>query len=198
MKAPVEWILATHNPGKIKELAEFLSPYGIALRGAAQLGLPDPEETETTFAGNAALKAMAARDATGLTALADDSGLAVAALGGEPGIHSARWAGEPRDFERAMGRVHTELSDTGLKDWSASFVCVLALAEPGKGVRFYEGRVDGTIVWPPRGAGGFGYDPIFVPEGETRTFGEMIPEEKKRYSHRARAFDALVASEFAA
>tara|TARA_R110002072_G_scaffold2476_5_gene20568 strand:- start:1639 stop:2235 length:597 start_codon:yes stop_codon:yes gene_type:complete len=196
MKSATNWVLATHNSGKIKEIGALLKPYGITLRSAADFGLPEPEETEPTFAGNAALKAQAACDATGLPALADDSGLAVAALGGAPGIHSARWAGEPRDFDRAMGRVHTELADCGSADRRAAFVCTLALVEPGGAPRYYEGRVEGEIVWPPRGHGGFGYDPIFVPEGETRTFAQMSMDEKKAMSHRGRAIAAMIAGEF--
>ena len=196
MKPASDWVLATHNQGKIKEIADLLMPYGITLRSAADFGLPEPDETEATFAGNAALKAQAACDATGLPALADDSGLAVTALGGAPGIYSARWAGEPRDFDRAMGRVHTELTDSGSEDRSAAFVCTLALVEPGGAPRSYEGRVEGQIVWPPRGDGGFGYDPIFVPNGETRTFAQMSMDEKKSMSHRGRAIAEMIAGEF--
>ncbi|MEE2565416.1 RdgB/HAM1 family non-canonical purine NTP pyrophosphatase [Hyphobacterium marinum] len=196
MRQVPEWVLATHNPGKIKELTGLLTPRGIVLRSAADFSLSEPDETETTFAGNAALKARAVMEATGLTALADDSGLSVTALGGAPGVYSADWAGEPRDFDRAMGRVWTELADSGSTDRSAAFVCTLALLEPGGEPRFYEGRVGGTIVWPPRGEGGFGYDPIFVPEGENRTFAEMGADEKKALSHRGRALAALMAAEF--
>lgn len=196
MKRPLEWVLASHNPGKIKELTALLSPRGIGLRSAADFSLSEPDETETTFAGNAALKARAVMEATGLASLADDSGLAVTALGGAPGVYSADWAGHPRDFDRAMERVWTELNDSGSTDRSAAFICTLALLEPGGEPRFYEGRVAGTIVWPPRGTGGFGYDAIFVPEGETRTFAEMTAEEKKALSHRGRALAALVAAEF--
>ena len=190
------WVLATHNTGKIKEITQLLASFGVKIQGAAEKGLPEPDETEPTFAGNAALKARAAMQATGLPALADDSGLIVTALEDRPGIHSARWAGEPRDFDRAMARVHAEWLKTGKTDQGAAFVCTLALARPDGSISFHEGRVDGQFVWPPRGEGGFGYDPIFVPEGETRTFGEMTSDEKKAHSHRARAFDRLVASEF--
>ena len=188
------WVLASHNAGKIKELRAILEPRGIALKSAADLALPEPEETESTFEGNAALKARAACEATGLVCLADDSGLAVDALDGAPGIYSARWAGEPRDFDRAMQRVHDELG--GNPDRTARFVSVIALARPDGSIVHYRGEVTGEIVWPPRGTGGFGYDPVFQPEGESRTFGEMEPAEKQALSHRARALEAMIAAEF--
>lgn len=190
------WVLASHNQGKIKEIAELLSPFGIELQSAADFSLPEPEETEPDFSGNAVLKARAASKATGLPALADDSGLCVTALGGAPGIYSARWAGESRDFSKAMARVHDALGQAEAVDRSAAFVCVLALVFPGGNTKTFEGRVEGEIVWPPRGSGGFGYDPIFQPEGEDRVFAEMSGAEKADMSHRARALAKLIADEF--
>lgn len=190
------WVLASHNQGKIKEIGELLSTFGVKLQSAADFSLPEPEETEATFAGNALLKARAASTATGLPALADDSGLCVNALDGQPGIHSARWAGEPRDFGRAMQRIEAELTAKGGGDRRAAFVCVLALVVPGEAGRVYEGRVEGEMVWPPRGQGGFGYDPVFRPEGDSRVFAEMSSAEKATLSHRARALSRLVAAEF--
>jgi XTP/dITP diphosphohydrolase len=189
-------VLATHNPGKVREFEALVRPHGVELVPAAALGLPEPEETGDTFAANARLKARAAADASGLPALADDSGLAVRALGGAPGVHSARWAGPGRDFADAMRRV---VEGVACGDRRAAFVAVLCLAWPGGGPeRLYEGRVEGLIAPGPRGAGGFGYDPIFLPEGETRTFGEMTRAEKARLSHRARAFAAFAAAELGA
>ena len=185
-------VVASHNQGKVREIKDLLAPFGIVTKGAAELGLPEPEETETTFAGNAALKARAAAKASGLPALADDSGLAVTALGGAPGIYSARWAGETKDFSFAMQRVERELKEKGAQDFSAKFVCALALAEPGKEPEIFEGEVHGRLLFPPRGTRGFGYDPIFVPEGYSETFGEMEPELKDAISHRARAFEKLM------
>ena len=179
--------VASHNPGKVAEIADLLGPFGIEAVSAGSLGLPEPEETGATFAANAALKAVAA-SAAGLPALADDSGLAVHALGGAPGIFSARWAGPARDFGVAMGRVHAEL---GGRPRGAEFVCVLALAWPDGHVETFEGRIAGRLVWPPRGERGFGYDPIFVADGHELTFGEMRPEAKHAISHRARAFARL-------
>ena len=190
------WVLASHNKGKIKEIGELLAPYGIALQSAADFSLPDPAETENSFAGNALLKARAAAEATNRPALADDSGLCVTALGGQPGIHSARWAGEPRDFGRAMQRIESELQASGSADRHAAFVCVLALAFPDGTHRFYEGRIEGEMVWPPRGTGGFGYDPVFRPAGEARVFAEMTSAEKAALSHRGRALAKLMAGEF--
>ena len=187
-------VVASHNQGKVREIKDLLAPFGIVTKGAAELGLPEPEETETTFAGNAALKARAAAKASGLPALADDSGLAVTALGGAPGIYSARWAGETKDFSFAMQRVERELKKKGAQDFSAKFVCALALAEPGKEPEIFEGEVHGRLLFPPRGTRGFGYDPIFVADGMSETFGEIEPAQKHAMSHRARAFARLVAA----
>jgi XTP/dITP diphosphohydrolase len=187
-------VVASHNSGKVREIAALLAPLGVEVVSAASLGLPEPEETETTFAGNAALKAKAAADASGLPALADDSGLEVFALGGEPGVYSARWAGPTKDFAAAMERVQDELAARQAKDFSARFVCALALAEPGGAIDVFEGEARGRIVFPARGLQGFGYDPIFEPEGHTRTFGEMSHEEKLPLTHRARAFEKLLAA----
>ncbi|MFT3728526.1 MAG: RdgB/HAM1 family non-canonical purine NTP pyrophosphatase [Terricaulis sp.] len=187
-------VVASHNKGKVREIGALLAPLGVEAVSAAELNLPEPEETETTFTGNAALKAVAAAKASGLPALADDSGLEVFALGGDPGVYSARWGGEARDFNLAMERVWRELAEKRATDFSARFVCVLALAQPGGGVEAYEGEARGHIVWPMRGALGFGYDPIFVPDGHTRTFAEMTPEEKLPLTHRQRAFEKLLAA----
>ena len=187
-------VVASHNQGKVREIKDLLAPFGIVTKGAAELGLPEPEETETTFAGNAALKARAAAKASGLPALADDSGLAVTALGGAPGIYSARWAGETKDFSFAMQRVERELKEKGAQDFSAKFVCALALAEQGKEPEIFEGEVHGRLLFPPRGTRGFGYDPIFVADGMSETFGEIEPARKHAMSHRARAFTKLVAA----
>ena len=185
-------VIASHNAGKLREIAELVAPFGIAAVSAGSLGLPEPEETGTTFRANAELKARAAAEGAGLPALADDSGLVVSALSDAPGIHSARWAGPERDFARAMARVEEELDDS--EDRSAHFVCALALAWPDVHCESFEGRVDGTLVSPPRGDRGFGYDPIFLPQGESVTFGEMEPARKHAMSHRARAFAGLVAA----
>jgi XTP/dITP diphosphohydrolase len=182
-------VIASHNPGKVEEIARLLTPFGIATIAAETLGLPEPEETGDSFEANAALKAQAAARASGLPALADDSGLVVPTLGGAPGIHSARWAGAARDFRVAMERVHEALAD---RDRAAFFVAVLALARPDGEIGLYRGEVAGRLVWPPRGGRGFGYDPIFVPDGYAVTFGEMEPAAKHRISHRARAFAKLV------
>ena len=184
-------VVASHNPGKVKEIRELLASYALQAIGAAELGLPEPEESGSTFAENAALKAIAAAKASGLPALADDSGLCVAALGGAPGIHSARWAGAAKDFRLAMRRVEEELN--GNPDKRAYFVCVLALAKPGAATETFEGRVYGALTFPPRGIFGFGYDPIFIPEHGRFTFGEMDPKAKHAVSHRARAFEKFVA-----
>jgi XTP/dITP diphosphohydrolase len=192
-------VIATHNPGKLREIRELLAPLGIDCVGAAELGLPEPEEIGNTFVDNADLKAREAADLSGLPALADDSGLAVDALHGLPGIFSARWAEDEqghRDFSRAMERVWRELGAAG-EDAShdAHFACALSLAWPDNGeVQSFEGRVDGKLVWPPRGDRGFGYDPMFVPVGHDQTFGEIDPEVKHRISHRADAFRKLVAA----
>ncbi|HVV31617.1 MAG TPA: RdgB/HAM1 family non-canonical purine NTP pyrophosphatase [Vitreimonas sp.] len=187
-------VVASHNTGKVREIGALLAPLGATAVSAAELGLPEPEETENTFAGNAALKAVAAAKGSGLPALADDSGLEVFALGGEPGVYSARWGGEARDFNMAMKRVWDELAAKGATDFSARFVCVLALAGPDGNVETFEGEARGHIVWPMRGSMGFGYDPIFVPDGHTQTFGEMTPEEKLPLTHRQRAFEKLLAA----
>jgi XTP/dITP diphosphohydrolase len=189
-------VIATHNPGKLVEISELLSPFGVAVIGAAALGLPEPEETGATFEANAELKARAAAAASKLPALADDSGLVVPALGGAPGIYSARWAGVGRDFGHAMARVERELADT--RDRRAHFVAALALAWPDGHVDTFRGEAHGLLTWPPRGERGFGYDPMFVPDGETSTFGEMEPARKHAMSHRAAAFRKLVATCFAA
>ena len=182
-------VIASHNPGKVDEIAALVAPFDTAIVAAASLGIPEPEETGNTFEANAALKARAAVEAAGLPALADDSGLVVPALGGAPGIYSARWAGPAKNFRVAMERVNRELGDG---DRSASFVAVLALAWPDGHVEVFRGEVSGTLTWPPRGDRGFGYDPMFIPVGGALTFGELDPAEKHRISHRARAFAKLV------
>lgn len=186
-------VLATHNPGKAPEIAALLdSRFEIVTAG--QLGLPEPEETEGSFVGNALLKARHAADRSGLPALADDSGLSVKALDGAPGIFSARWAGPSKDFVAAMKNVETRLEETGSDDRSAWFTSALAVAWPNGPAVVVEGRVDGILVFPGRGARGFGYDPIFLPEGQPLTFGEMEPAAKDAISHRARAFAKLKAA----
>jgi len=188
-------VAATHNPGKARELAALLEGrFDVA--SAAALGLPEPEETEQTFAGNALVKARAAADASGLIALADDSGLSTVALDGAPGVYSARWAGPDRDFGHAMRLVEQRLEEIGSQDRAAWFTCALAVAWPDGPAVVVEGRVDGRLTFPPRGDNGFGYDPIFLPEAETRTFGEMDEAEKDRFSHRSRAFAKLKAALF--
>ena len=186
-------IAATHNKGKVKELRALFEPLGFSVVSAIELDLPEPEETEKTFVGNAVLKAKAAAEATGKPALSDDSGLAVTALDGAPGIYSARWAGEPRDFSRAMEKVRDELEAKGTADYSAKFICVLAICWPDGHYEAFEGEVKGHLEFPPRGDKGFGFDPIFVAEGETITFGEMDPDRKHAMSHRADAFIKLKA-----
>jgi XTP/dITP diphosphohydrolase len=187
-------VVASHNSGKVREIGALLTPLGVEAVSAGALGLPEPEETETTFTGNAALKSRAAAAASGLPALADDSGLEAFALGGDPGVYSARWAGPSKDFNAAMERVWRELQEKGTKDFSARFVCALALSQPDGETQMFEGEARGVIVWPPRGDKGFGYDPIFVADGETRTFGEMTHDEKLPLTHRARAFEKLLAA----
>jgi len=182
-------VIASHNPGKVEEITVLLAPFAIDAVSAVALGIAEPEETGDSFEANAALKATAAAEASGLPAIADDSGLVVPALGGVPGIYSARWAGPAKDFRVAMQRVHRELAD---RDRSAQFVAVLALAWPDGDLELFRGEVAGKLVWPPRGERGFGYDPIFVPEGGVATFGEIDPAQKHRISHRARAFAKLV------
>ncbi len=186
-------VVASHNQGKVDEISALLAPFAIEALSAASLGLPEPEETGDSFEANAALKARAAAEASGLPALADDSGLVVSALDGAPGIYSSRWAGPAKDFRDAMARVHREL---GGKDRSASFVAVLVLAWPDGDFELFRGEVAGTLVWPPRGKRGFGYDPIFVPEGGLQTFGELDPAQKHQISHRASAFARLVEGSF--
>ena len=184
-------VVASHNPGKVVEIQDLLHPFGITALGAAALGLAEPEETGATFEENAALKAQAAAAASGLPAIADDSGLVVPALGGAPGIYSARWAGATKDFRPAMERVQREL---GSGDRRAHFVAVLALAWPDGEEALFRGEAHGRLTWPPRGERGFGYDPIFIPDGYDTTFGEMGPELKHKISHRARAFAKLAAA----
>jgi len=193
-------VVATHNPGKLWELQQLLGPHGVDAVSAGALGLPEPEETETTFRGNALLKARSAVAASGLPSFADDSGLCVEALDGAPGVYSARWGGENRDFGAAMARVERELKDRGATaPFRAAFVCALAIVWPDGHVEEFEGRVDGDLVFPPRGTKGFGYDPIFLPDGLDKTFGEMMSAEKhampndgsQALSHRARAFQDL-------
>ncbi len=193
-------VVATHNPGKLSEMRELLAPFGIEAVSAGELGLPEPEETGTMFAENAAIKAHAAARAAGLPALADDSGLCVVALDGAPGLFSARWAGPAKDFAAAMARIEQEAARRG-EDRRAHFVSALVLAWPDQHDELFEGRVHGTLVWPPRGTEGFGYDPMFRPEGGDLTFGEMSAQAKhgidwsaadpQPLSHRARAFLAL-------
>jgi XTP/dITP diphosphohydrolase len=197
-------IIATHNSGKLAEMRELLAPYDIAAQSAAELSLAEPEETGTTFAANARIKALAAAKSTERAAFADDSGLVIDALGGEPGIYSARWAGPDKDFRGAMNRIQTLLVERAAKtpdQRKAHFIAALCIAWPDGHVEEFEGRVDGIIVWPPRGDAGFGYDPLFLPDGHERTFGEMTALEKHGLpplglglSHRARAFVKLAAA----
>ncbi|MBR2118981.1 MAG: RdgB/HAM1 family non-canonical purine NTP pyrophosphatase [Pseudomonadota bacterium] len=194
-------VIATHNPGKLAEMRELLAPYGVEAVSAAELGLAEPDETGTTFQANARIKAMAAAQATKLPAFADDSGLAVDALDGQPGIYSARWAGEDKNFLAAMSQIERLLQERGAKEPAqrkAHFVSALCVAWPDGHQEDVEARVDGTLVWPPRGTAGFGYDPAFLPDGHTRTFGEMtsiekhgLPPHGMGLSHRAKAFVKL-------
>jgi XTP/dITP diphosphohydrolase len=190
-------VLASHNPGKLAELQALLAPYRVGITSSRDLGLLEPAETGRTFADNARLKAHAAAQASGLPALADDSGLQVRGLGGAPGVRSARWAGPERDFGKAMARVREELisrfGSFEQADRGAAFVAVLCLAWPDGHEELADGRVEGELVYPPRGVGGFGYDPMFVPEGQGRTFGEMPAADKQERSHRARALRRLLA-----
>ena len=186
-------VIASHNPGKIREIDDLLRPYGVAPVSAGALDISEPEETETTFAGNARLKALHCARAITRPALADDSGLEVHALDGAPGIYSARWAGPGKDFSMAMARVDRELAARG-GDRTANFTAALCLAWPDGETHVFEGKVYGQLVWPPRGDQGFGYDPMFLPDGETLTFGEMEPLKKHAISHRARAFQLFVAA----
>ena len=184
-------VVASHNPGKVREISALLKPHGFSLISAADLNLPEPIETGTTFAENARLKALAAATGANRPAVADDSGLVVPALGGAPGIYSARWAGPGKDFKPAMKKVMDKL---GKKDRSAYFFCALAVAWPDRHVEVFEGRVEGALTWPMRGDKGFGYDPIFVPKGHDMTFGEMEPATKHSLSHRANAFQKFIAA----
>jgi XTP/dITP diphosphohydrolase len=184
-------VVASHNPGKVREIRELVAPHGLSVVSAGELGLPEPEETGDTFVANAELKAVAAAQGSGLPALSDDSGLEVESLGGAPGIYSARWAGEAKDFAVAMRRVAEEVRGRG--GWRepgprANFTCALCLAWPDGATELFEGKVYGHLVWPPRGGRGFGYDPMFVADGQPMTFGEMEPDAKHAISHRARAF----------
>ena len=196
---PGKLVIASHNAGKVREIRALLAPYGIEPVSAASLDLPEPDETGTTFAANALLKAVSSCDLSGIVALADDSGLCVEALGGEPGVYTANWAepedGGSRNWTMAMQKVEDRLQALG-QDVSrrAHFVCTLALVWPDGSDALFEGRVDGTLVWPPRGERGFGYDPMFIPDGHTDTFGEMDPDAKHAISHRADAFAKLVAA----
>jgi XTP/dITP diphosphohydrolase len=187
-------VIASHNAGKVREIGDLLAPFDVAVKSAAALSLPEPEETGVTFIENAELKARSAVQASGLPALADDSGLCVAALDGAPGIYSARWAGPEADFSAAMQRINTELGET--KDRTAWFTCALSLCWPDGHCETFEGKVDGALTWPPRGDQGFGYDPMFVPTGSDMTFGEFVPEEKHAISHRADAFRQLTSACF--
>lgn len=190
-------VVASHNPGKLREIADLIRPFGLEAVSAGSLGVSEPEETETTFAGNARLKALHSSRTTGLPALSDDSGLEVEALGGDPGVYSARWAGPGKDFGVAMKRVADLLDEKGA--WAgagprANFTAALCLAWPDGETEVFEGRVFGRLVWPARGPRGFGYDPMFLADGETETFGEMEPEKKHAISHRARAFKLFVSA----
>ena len=188
-------VVASHNPGKVVEIADLLRPFQVKPISARELDLPEPVEDGDSFIANAEIKALAAATKSGLPALADDSGLCVNALGGDPGIYSARWAGPQKDFMVAMEAVEKAL--TGKPDRRAYFIAVLCLAWPDGHRESFEGRVDGTLVWPPKGGKGFGYDPVFQPDGFDITFGEMEPAKKHRMSHRARAFEKLINACFA-
>jgi XTP/dITP diphosphohydrolase len=190
--APGKLVIASHNPGKVREIGDLVAPFRLDVVAVGALGLPEPEETGETFLDNALLKARAAASGSALPALADDSGLVVPALRGAPGVRSARWGGPNKDFALAMRRVERALNGTA--DRGAFFVCVLAVAWPDGHAETFEGRVHGRLVWPPRGTRGFGYDPMFVADGLSSTFGELDPEEKHRISHRAAAFRQLVAA----
>lgn len=196
MKAPPfqKLVIASHNKGKLREIDALIAPFGIEALSAGDLGVEEPEETEPTFVGNALLKARVSAQATGLPALADDSGLEVTALNGAPGIYSARWAGEPRDFYAAMAEVERQMITSGNPDTSARFICVLALVLPDGTEHVFEGQIQGNLVFPPRGTHGFGYDPIFVAHGYEQTFGELDPTIKHAIGHRADAFGKFVAA----
>ena len=194
-------IVASHNQGKVREIGDLMRPLGVETVSAAELNLPEPEETEDSFAGNARLKALSAARLSGIPALSDDSGLAVDALGGDPGIYAGRWAKIPRiegggrDFDMAMWRVWTEMEKAGGPK-SARFICALCLAHPDGSTKVYEGKVEGEIVWPPRGDKGFGYDPVFLANGDDKTFAEIAPAEKHAKSHRAAAFVLFLKDQF--
>ncbi|MFV0298157.1 MAG: RdgB/HAM1 family non-canonical purine NTP pyrophosphatase [Hyphomicrobiaceae bacterium] len=196
LESGMKLVVASHNPGKLREIDDLVRPYGLQTASAGAMGVSEPEETETTFAGNARLKALHSAKATGLLALSDDSGLEVEALGGAPGVYSARWAGPDKDFTLAMNKVRNDLEEK--RAWSAprgpraNFTAALCLAWPDGETQVYEGKVFGHLVWPPRGDKGFGYDPMFLADGETLTFGEMDPARKHGISHRARAFKLFV------
>lgn len=187
-------VVASHNAGKVREINDLLRPFGLEAVSAADLNLPEPEETEDTFIGNALLKARAAASASGLPALSDDSGLAVDALDGAPGIHSARYAGPDRDFGFAMARLERDMTASGRPERTARFICALALVWPDGEEAAFEGKVEGEITFPPRGSQGFGYDPVFQPHGHSISFGEMDPDAKHGMSHRADAFRQLIAA----
>lgn len=190
-------VVASHNPGKVREIGDLLAPYGIDAVSASDLDLPEPEETGKTFIANAELKARAAAQGSGLPALADDSGLEVAVLDGAPGIYSARWAGDAKNFKFAMLRVQNALEHEGAMTPGArraNFTCALTLALPDGTCQSFEGKVHGSLVWPPKGGKGFGYDPMFLARGESLTFGEMEPDAKHAISHRARAFEQFIAA----
>ena len=191
---PGRLIAATHNKGKVSELKDLFEPLGFEVVSAGALGLDEPEETEFTFEGNALIKARAASEATGAPALSDDSGIAVEALGGMPGVNTADWAGDPRDFYKAMEKVENALNDIDAADRRAKFVCCLAVVWPDGHEETYRGESRGTLTWPPRGEMGFGFDPVFVPVGRKETFAELKPEEKHAMSHRADAFKKLKAA----
>lgn len=190
-----EWVLATHNPGKLREFVALVEPHAIRLRSANELGLPEPEETGDTFEANAILKAEAATAGSGLASIADDSGLVVPALDGAPGLYSARWAGPTKDFTIAMQRIHDELAAKGIaiEGTPAYFVCVIAVAQPGKPPITFRGEVHGRLTYPPRGANGFGYNPIFIADGHDQTFAEMDDPSRNAITHRKHAFDAFIA-----
>lgn len=185
-------IVASHNAGKVREIADLIRPFNISVKSAEELKLIEPEETESTFEGNAIIKARAAAMSARMTAISDDSGLCVHALDNDPGIYSARWAGPDKDFYKAMEKIENKLNEIGAADRTAHFSCVIAVAWPDGEVLAFEGRVDGTLTWPPRGNLGFGYDPMFIPNGYAITFGEMEPALKHKISHRAQAFKKFV------
>lgn len=196
LRRGMKLVVASHNPGKLREIGELLAPFGIEAVSAGDLGVAEPEETETTFAGNARLKALNSARSTGLPALSDDSGLEVEALGGEPGVYSARWAGPGKDFSLAMAKVAERCRERNAWHGAgprANFTAALCIAWPDGAACVFEGRVYGHLVWPPRGNKGFGYDAMFLPDGETLTFGEMEPARKHAISHRARAFRKFIA-----